>query len=91
MNSLREERLRHSVLNDAAVAVRRALRSLLVIAAVVLVVTAIREGGVNWPKLMRLAVFNRTLFLLVFVGLCVWEFWYRRTKRHHSIGRTDIS
>ena len=91
MNSPREERLRHPVLNDAAFAVLRALRSLLVIVAVVLLVAAVRDGGVNGPKLMRLAVHNRTLFILVFLGLCVWEFWYRRAKRHHAIGRADLS
>lgn len=79
------------MLKDAAYAVLRALRALLVIAAVALGVAAIRDGGVNWPKLVRLAEFNRTLFVFVFLGLCVWEFWYRRAKRRHANGRTDIS
>ena len=91
VNSLRAERWRHPVLNDVAYAVLRAFRSLLVIVAVVLLVAVIRDGGVDGPKLMRLVVHNRTLFILVFLGLCVWEFWYRRAKRHHAAGRADIS
>ena len=91
MNSVRGERLRHPVLNDVAFAVLRAFKALLVIVAVVLLVAAVRDGAVDGPRLLRLVVLNRTLFVLVFLGLCVWEFWYRRAKRHHAGGETDIS
>jgi hypothetical protein len=77
-------------LADAAVALVRALRSLIIIAVVALAISAARNGSLGWPKLAQVVVLNRTLFVMVFLGLSVWEFWYRRAKRHHAIDPREI-
>jgi hypothetical protein len=57
----------------------------MVIAAVALAIAAIRDGHLSWSKMVRMAALNRTLFVAVLIGACVWEFWYRRAKRHHTL------
>ena len=91
MHTLREERLRHPIWADAGAATFRALRSIVVVMAVALVIRAVRDGGIDWSKLARMVIHNRVLFIMVFLALVVWEFWYRRTKRHHALDSKDAS
>lgn len=85
VRSLRGQRLQYPLLNDAAWAALRALRSIVVVTAVALVVAVVRDGSIHWPKFARMVALNRTLFVAVFLGLFIWEFWYRRTGRHHTV------
>ena len=59
--------------------------------SVALIIRAVLDGGINWSKLARMVVHNRVLFIMVFLALVVWEFWYRRTKRHHALDSKDAS
>jgi hypothetical protein len=85
MNSLREAGVRHSIVKDVAVAAMRAVGSIMVVGGVALGVAAIRDGGISWPKVARMFVLNQMIFVVIFLFLGVWEFWYRRAKRHHTL------
>ena len=85
VKSIYDPRAPYPIWKDASVAVLRALRSLLIIGGVALVIGAVFNGGLSWSNVVHLAAVNRTVFVAVFLGLCVWEFWYRRAKRTHSI------
>jgi hypothetical protein len=91
VHTFREERLRYPIWADAGAATFRALRSIVVVMAVALIVRSVLDGGINWSKLARMVVHNRVLFIMVFLGLMVWEFWHRRTKRHHALDSKDAS
>ena len=59
-------------------AVLRALRSTVVIAAVALTLFAIRQGGLRFRELKQVALEHANLWALVFVGVLVWDFLFRR-------------
>ena len=80
MDSLEERPLEHSGWTDAMWAGLRALRSVVVVTTVALIVALVRDGNIHWPKFGRMLALHWPLFLAVFVGLFVWEFWNRRTR-----------
>ena len=65
-------------------AVLRALRSTLVIAAVALTLFAVREGGVRWDELKRVAIGHSGLWAMVFAGVLIWDVLFRRGSRDHQ-------
>jgi len=67
----------------------RALRSIVIVASVALLLSSVRSGDWSWQNVVRVAVHYRTAFLAVFLGLFVWELWYRRAKRHHAIEQRE--
>jgi hypothetical protein len=81
---VRHDRRRHPVLQDIGVTVLRATRSIVVIVFVVLLVSAIRDRGVHWEKLQRVAWSNRALFVAVFLALLIWDYWFQRMRRVRS-------
>jgi hypothetical protein len=85
VKALHAERWRQPVLADLGWTALRAFRSLVVIGVVALGLAVIRDGAASWPKIARIASLNRTLFLVLFLGLWVWEFWYRRARRQHTM------
>jgi len=82
MTWLRDEPARYSGAKVAALTTLRALRSIVVIIAVVCVVVAFRDGEFIWAQVPRVVALNRTLFVMTFLGLWVWEYWFLRAKRN---------
>jgi len=80
MTLLRKEPARHSIAKHAGLATLRALRSMIVIVVVILVVVAIRDGGFTWSNVPRVVGLNRSLLIMTFLGLWIWEYWFLRTK-----------
>jgi hypothetical protein len=84
-----EDPFRKSVVRSAALAVMRAARSMIIIGAVALLLFALRHGGFEWSWLVRVVAMNRVLFALVFVAVCVWEYWLQRPQRFRARSRDD--
>ncbi len=64
----------------------RALRSTVVIGVVAVVVSAVRSGDLRWEAIVRMAGSYRTLLVIVFLGLLVWEGWSLWVKRRRVGG-----
>jgi hypothetical protein len=75
---------RSSLPRDLAGATVPAIRSTLVITTVALVAFAFRVGGFKFAKIKSVAEENWSLFLLVFAGIFVWEYWHQRAKRNRA-------
>jgi hypothetical protein len=66
---------------EGALAVWRALQSTVVIGVVAMVASAVRSGDFPGSVIVRLASSYRTLLTLIFLGLLIWEYWFRRVRR----------
>jgi hypothetical protein len=55
-----------------------------VITTVALVAFAFRVGRFQFAKIKSVAEENWSLFLLVFAGIFVWEYWHQRAKRNRA-------
>ncbi|MGH7956536.1 MAG: hypothetical protein ACREH8_05950 [Opitutaceae bacterium] len=64
------------------------MRSMVVIFAVALAIAAIRDGGINWSKAAQVLASNRSLLVMVFLGLWVWEHWSLKTRRNRGVGQS---
>jgi hypothetical protein len=76
-----DSRTRGSAANEAGLVAWRAARSTAVIGAVAVTVAAAREGDFRWGAIVRLAEALRPLLAMIFLGLLVWEFWFRGARR----------
>jgi hypothetical protein len=77
----KENRTRGPVVKEAVLVGWRALRSTALIGAVAMTVAAACGGDSRWDAIVRLAESLRTLLAMIFLGLLVWEFWFRRARR----------
>ena len=68
-------------MQEAGLVAWRAARSTAVIGAVAVTVAVVREGDFRWGAIVRSAESLRTLLTMIFLGLLVWEFWFRRARR----------
>ena len=59
----------------AGPALWRALRSTLVITAVAVTLFSVRHHGLSVAEISRVAVRYSPLWLMVFVGLLIWDYW----------------
>jgi len=65
----------------------RAVRSTLVIGIVAIAIFAIRRGGLRLPELKMLLIQNRTLLVMLFFGVLIWDYWFQRARERQLIGR----
>lgn len=84
----REER-RGWTATSVAWLVVRALASTAVITTVMLVLFALRRRDVPWSALGKVAWANRTLLVLVFFGVLLWDLWSRRARRLVAEGAVE--
>jgi hypothetical protein len=80
-----EEPVRHSASRNVMVATLRALRSMVIILAVVFIVLAVRDGEFQWSRIPEVFALNRALFVTTFVGLWIWEYWLAKAKRVRAV------
>lgn len=81
MQEYKEDQTRGSVVKEAVFVGWRALRSTVVIGAVAVTVSAARGGDFRWSVITWLAWSYRTLLTMVFLGLLVWDWRFRRARR----------
>ena len=62
-------------------ALLRAARSTVVIVAIALTLFALRHSALSFSEIRRLAVHYSPLWMAVFVGLMVWEYYFDRKRR----------
>ena len=68
-------------LRRTGIALLRALRSTIVIAAIALTLFALRHSALTIAEIRRLAVHYSPLWVVVFFGLLIWEYWFERSRR----------
>ena len=84
------ETRRPAAVKDGVWTVLRAVRSTLVIGAVTVLLVAAREGGFHWNRIKGLAQQNRTLFVMVFFAVLIWDYWFQRAKRQRAIEQRSL-
>lgn len=65
-------------------ALLRALRSTLVIGAVAVLFAALRVGRFHPRGLTALAIENWPLLPVIFTGVLIWDWWFRRTAHSRA-------
>jgi hypothetical protein len=66
---------------NLATATARGVRSIFTIVAVAWIIFALRDGTFAWFRATYLITRNRTLFVVIFLALWIWEFWFQTAKR----------